>query len=80
MIKFYNDDNGVIMAGFSGLTAMDLESEEILFNDEYIIGQFGNCMDLIANGTKVVHAGSEKISVFDVDGSDVVSAIQLGFI
>ena len=52
---------------------MDLESEEIVFEDEYLIGQYGTCLDVIANGTKIVHAGSEKISVFDIIGKIVVS-------
>ena len=73
--RFYNDDKGVILAGFSGFLAMDLETEEIAYHDEYLVGQYGTCMDIGAYGTTVVHAGASTISVFEVNGKDVVSGI-----
>lgn len=80
MVRFYNDEKGVILTGYSRLEAMDLETEEVAYLDEYIIGMYGTHMDIIANGTKIVHAGNEKISVFDIDGKDVVSLVSNFFI
>ena len=57
----------------STFVAMDLDTEEIIFQDDEIWGVSGTCMDLIADGKKVVHATEAKISVFDVDGRNIVS-------
>ena len=73
VVRFYNNEQGVIMSGFSGLIAMDLETEEVAFIDEYIVGMYGTNMDILANETKIVHAGSTNVSVFDINGKDVVS-------
>ena len=61
----------------STFVAMDLHTEEIIFQDDEIWGVSGTCMDLIADGKKVVHATAEKISVFDVDGRDIVSIYRV---
>ena len=72
--RFYNNEKCVLLAGDnSTFAAMDLHTEEIIFQDDEIWGVSGTCMDLIADGKKVVHATAEKISLFDVDGSDIVS-------
>lgn len=77
VVKFYNDEKGVILSGHSGFEAMDLLTEETAYKDEYIVGMYGTHMDILANETKVVHAGHDKISVFDINGKDVVSIFYL---
>ena len=73
LVRFYNNECGVILSGFTGLMAMDLETEEVVYNDEYIVGMYGTNMDILANGTKIIHAGGDKISLLDINGKDVVS-------
>ena len=75
VVRFYNNEKGVVLSGFSGLLAMDLETEEIAYNDQYIVGMYGTSMDILAQETRIVHAGVNKVSVFEVDGKDVVSNI-----
>ena len=75
--RFYNDEKGVILAGFTGFVAMDLETEEIAYQEEYLVGMYGTCMDILANGTRIVHASNDKISVFEINGKDVVSMPEL---
>ena len=75
MARFYNNDCGVILAGFSGLMAMDLETEEVAYDNKLLIGMYGTNMDILANGTKLVHAGLKNVSVFDINGKDIVSEI-----
>lgn len=72
VLKLYNDEKCIVMSGFTNLVAMDLDSEEMIYQGDYLLGQYGTCMDLIAGGTKVVHSGKDKISVFDAVGRDVV--------
>ena len=73
--RFYDNERGVILSGFSGLMAMDLETEAVAYDNKFIVGMYGTNMDILANGTKIVHAGVNKISVFDIIEKDVVSEI-----
>ena len=73
--RFYNNDRGVVLAGFMALMAMDLETEEVAYNYKSLIGVSGTIMDILANGTKLVHAGVLNVSVFDINGKDIVSEI-----
>eukprot|EP00794_Sanderia_malayensis_P011746 gene11746-12966_t len=69
-MKLFNNESCVVMSGLTGLAALDLETEKILLNDK-LVGQYGTCMDLIANETKIVHAGRTQISVYDVKGKEI---------
>ena len=73
VVRFYNNEKGVLLSGSSGFIAMDLDTEEIAYQDEYIIGMYGTHMDILANESKAVHAGSETISVFTINGKNIVS-------
>ena len=75
IVRCYHDDKYVVVAGSLGMFALEVDSGDIFFTDENITGTYGKCMDVIADGRKIVHLGREKVTVFDVNGKDIVSRL-----
>ena len=72
-VRFYNDDNCVIVAGSYDMFAMDVNTEEIVYKEENVEGLYGKCIDIMDDGKTLLHIGGEKIRVYRLDGQNIVS-------
>jgi len=70
-VRFYNDDNCVIVAGSYDMFAMDVNTEEIVYKEENVEGLYGKCIDIMDDGKTLLHIGGEKIRVYRLDGQNI---------
>ena len=71
-VRFYNDDNCVIVAGHYSMFALDVNTEEIVYEED-VEGLYGKCIDIMDDGKTLLHIGGEKIRVYRIDGQNIVS-------
>ena len=71
-IRFYNEDNCVVVAGSYRIFAMELDTEEIVYEED-VDGLYGKCIDVMNDGKTMVHIGEEKVRVYQIDGQKIVS-------
>ena len=55
------------------MCAMDLNTEEIIHKEENVEGLYGKCIDVVDDGKTLLHIGSNKIRVYQIDGPNIVS-------
>lgn len=71
-VRFYNETNCVVVAGSYGMFAIDLNTEEVVFNEEDIDGLYGKCIDIFDDGKAMVHIGPKKVKLFQIEKTQIV--------